>query len=131
MPAVEHVSDSVPVSKVWHGSEHRREEHDVGEGDSHAAAGEWVAHIPRVAEEDDTLFGMSTTLLDRREERVWHAPETVLGDGVVDCRMQRRRQLRDDVRKDMVLRSTNGQVSDATSDAWATAIRNTQCANAP
>ena len=109
MPAVEHLSDSVPVGKVWHGSEHRREEHDVGEGDSHAASREWVAHIPRVAEEDDALFGMSTTLLDRREDRVWHAPETVLRDRVVDRRMQRRGQLRDDVRKDMVLRSTNSQ----------------------
>lgn len=116
VPAVKHLSNSVPVGKVWHGSEHRREEHDVGEGDSHAAACEWVAHIPRVAEEDDALFGMSTALLDRCEERVWHAPETVLGDGGVYRRMQRRGQLRDDVCEDVVLRSTNSQ---------PTAIRNT------
>ena len=103
MPAVEHLCDSVPVGKVRHGGEHRREEHDVGEGDGHAAARERVAHIPRVAEEDDALLGMASTLLDGRQERVGHAPETVLGEGGVDRRVQRCGQLRDDMGEDVAL----------------------------
>ena len=87
MPAVEHLCDRVPVGEVRHRDKHRREEHDVGEGDGHAAARERVTHVPRVAEEDDALLGMASALLDGREERVGHAPETVLGERGVDRRV--------------------------------------------
>ena len=56
VPAMEHLCDSVPVGDVRHCGEHRREEHDVREGDSHTAAHERVVHVPRVAEEDDALL---------------------------------------------------------------------------
>jgi hypothetical protein len=109
VPAVEHLRDCVPVSEVRHGGEHRREEHDVGKGDGHTAARERVAHVPRVAKEDDALLGVRAALLDGWEERVGHAPETVLGEGGVDRHVQRRGQLRDDVREDVVLESTSSQ----------------------
>ena len=53
---MEHLCDSVSVGDVRHCGEHRREEHDVREGDSHTAAHERVVHVPRVAEEDDALL---------------------------------------------------------------------------
>ena len=112
MPAVEHVRDNVPVSKVRYGSEHRREGHDVREGDCHAATCERVAHVPRVAEEDNALFGVRAALLYGREERVGHAPETVLGERGVDRRMQRRGQLWDDLREDVVLECDEKAVSE-------------------
>jgi hypothetical protein len=61
----------------WALRDRRREEHDVREGDGHATACGRVAHVPCVAEEDDALLGMRSTLLDRWEEGVGHAPETV------------------------------------------------------
>ena len=72
-------------------------EHDIRERDSRTAARERVVHVPRVAEEDDALLGMASALLDRREERIGHAPETVLRERGVDRRVQRHRQLWDDV----------------------------------
>ena len=77
MPPVENVRECVPVGEVGFCGDHWREEHDVREGDGHATACERVAHVPCVAEEDDALLGMRSTLLDRWEERVGHAPETV------------------------------------------------------
>ena len=78
MPPVENVRERMPVGKVGLSSNHWREEHNVREGDGHAAAGERVTHIPRVTEEDDALLGVRPTLLYGREERIGHAPETVL-----------------------------------------------------
>jgi hypothetical protein len=68
VPPVEHVRERVPVSEVWFCGDHRREEHDVRQGDSHATAGERMAHIPCVAKEDDALFGVWPALLDGWEE---------------------------------------------------------------
>jgi hypothetical protein len=42
---------------------------DVHEGDGHATAGEWVAHVPRITiTEDNALLGVWRTLLDGWEE---------------------------------------------------------------
>ena len=75
---MEYVRQRVPVGEVRLGCDHRREEHDVRQGDRHATAGERMAHVPCVSEEDDALLGVRPTLLDGREERVGHATETVL-----------------------------------------------------
>ena len=77
MPSMEHVRQRVPVGEVRLGCDHRREEHDVRQGDRHAATGERMAHVPRVTEEDDALLGVRPALLDGRKERVGHATETV------------------------------------------------------
>ena len=78
VPPVENLRERVPVGEVELSGYHRCEEHDICKGDGHATAGERMPHIPRVAEEDNTFPGVRPTLLDRWEERVGHAPETVL-----------------------------------------------------
>lgn len=78
MPPVENLRERVPVGEIDLSGDHWREEHDIREGDGHAAAGEWMTHVPRVAEEDNTFLGVRPTLLDRWQERIGHAPETVL-----------------------------------------------------
>lgn len=78
VPSIEHVRQCVPVGEVRLGCDHRREEHDVRQGDRHPTAGERMAHVPGVTEEDDALLGMRSALLDGRKERVGHATETVL-----------------------------------------------------
>lgn len=78
VPPVENLRERVPVGEVELSGDHRREEHDIRKGDGHAAAGERMTHVPRVAEEDNTFLGVRPTLLDRWQERVGHAPETVL-----------------------------------------------------
>jgi len=42
-------------------SDHRREEHNIRKGDGHATAGEWMTHVPRIAEEDNTFLGVWPT----------------------------------------------------------------------
>lgn len=78
MPPVEDVRERMPVGEVGLSGDHRCEEHDICEGDGHAAASERVTHVPRVTEEDDALLGVWPTLLYGREERIGHAPEAVL-----------------------------------------------------
>jgi hypothetical protein len=78
VPPVENLCERVPVGKVELSGDHRGEEHHIREGDGHTAASERMTHVPRVAEEDDTLLGVPPTLLDRWQERVGHAPETIL-----------------------------------------------------
>ena len=78
MPSMENLRDRVPVGEVGLSGDHRCEEHDIREGDGHTAASERMTHVPRVTEEDNTFLGMRPTLLDRRQERVGHAPKTVL-----------------------------------------------------
>ncbi len=78
MPPMENLRKRVPVGEVELSGDHRREEHDIREGDGHAAASERVAHVPRVTEEDNTFLAVRPTLLDRWQERVRHAPETAL-----------------------------------------------------
>ena len=75
---MENVRERMPVREIRLRVEHRRKKHDVREGNGHAAAGERVAHVPRITEEDDALLGVWPTLLDRWEERIGHAPESVL-----------------------------------------------------
>jgi hypothetical protein len=75
---VEYIRERMPVGEVGLGRDHRREEHNVREGNGHATTGERMAHVPRVAEEDDALLRVRPTLLDGWEERIGHAPETVL-----------------------------------------------------
>jgi hypothetical protein len=53
---VEYVHERVPVGEVRLCGDHRCEEYDVRQGDSHATAGERMAHVPCVAEEDDALL---------------------------------------------------------------------------
>ena len=55
VPPVEHLRERVPVGEVGLSGDHRREEHDIRKGDGHAAAGERMTHVPRVAEEDNTF----------------------------------------------------------------------------
>jgi hypothetical protein len=78
VPPMKNLRERVPVGEIELGGDHRREENDIREGHCHAAAGERMTHVPRVAEEDNTLLGVWPTLLDRWQERVGHAPETVL-----------------------------------------------------
>ena len=78
MPPVKNFRERMPVGEVELSGDHRREENDIREGDGHAAAGERMTHVPRVTEEDNSLLGVRPTLLDRWQERVGHAPETVL-----------------------------------------------------
>jgi hypothetical protein len=68
----------MPVSEVGLGRDHRCEEHDVCEGNGHAAASKRMAHIPRIAEEDDALLRVWTALLYGWKERIGHASKTVL-----------------------------------------------------
>ena len=77
VPPVEYVRERVPVGQVRLGCDHRREQDDVRECDRHAAASERVAHIPRVAKEDDAFLSVRPALLNGREERIGHSPETV------------------------------------------------------
>ena len=104
MPPVKNVRECMPIREVRLGSEHRCEEHNVRKGNGHAAAGERVAHVPRVTEEDDALLGVWPTLLDGWEERIRHAPEPVLRQRGVDGRMERFGELRDDVGENMILK---------------------------
>ena len=78
VPPVENLRERVPVGEVELSGDHRRKEHDIREGDGHPAASEGMTHVPRVAEEDNTFPGVRPTLLNRRQERVGHAPKTVL-----------------------------------------------------
>ena len=67
MPPVQHVRDGASGREVRLCGNHRREKHDVRERDSHTAASERVAHVPRVAE-NHALVGMRHTLSDGKEE---------------------------------------------------------------
>jgi hypothetical protein len=58
MPSVENLRDRVPVGEVELIGDHRREEHDIREGDGHTAASERMTHVPRVTEEDNTFLGV-------------------------------------------------------------------------
>ena len=75
---MENVRERMSIREVRLSSEHRRKKHNVREGDGHAAAGERVAHVLHVTEEDNTLLGVWPALLDGWEERIGHPPEPVL-----------------------------------------------------
>ena len=68
VPSMENVRERMPVREVRLCGKHRREKHDVREGDSHTATGERVAHVPCVTKEDDALLGVWPALLDGWEE---------------------------------------------------------------
>lgn len=62
VPLVENAADLAPVCEVLHVQEQVAEDDDVVEGDGHAAAGEGMPHVPRVAEEDDAILRMLALL---------------------------------------------------------------------
>jgi hypothetical protein len=55
VPPVENLRERVPVGEIELSSNHQREEHDIRKGDGHATVGEWMTHVPRVAEENNFL----------------------------------------------------------------------------
>ena len=75
---MENVRERMPVREIRLRVEHRRKKHDVREGNGHAAAGERVAHVPRITEEDDALLGVLPALFNGWETRIGHAPEPVI-----------------------------------------------------
>lgn len=66
----------ITVEEVCWG-EKLRENDDVVQGDSHAATGEGMPHIPRVTKEDHALFHVLVPLSDCGKEGIGHAPDAV------------------------------------------------------
>jgi len=88
VPISESVSNLLPVIQVLDRIEGVSKIHDVIKRDRHTAASQWVAHIPRISEENDTLFRQRATLLDRRQERVGHATDSIFRKRITNRIMQ-------------------------------------------
>jgi hypothetical protein len=100
---MQHLLYLLPIFEVVYRTKEVAQNHDIIQSHGHTAAGERVAHIPRVADEDSARFRVRGTLLDGWEERIGHPSQTVFVKRLLDGDMEGRRELGDDVLENMGL----------------------------